>query len=158
MNVLIIEDDANKLRALHEFILQYYHSTNCDCKMSFHSGMAALYSQSYDLLLLDMSMPIYDVTIRDTGGRPLPLAGRDILFKMKRNNLQTKVIIITQYEDFEGTSLSELEYDLENNFPQLYCGSVYYNTTHDTWKENLSTLLKTLFSEREDQDDINTGS
>lgn len=147
MKVLIIEDDANKLRAIQEFMAQYYNAT-CVSKMSFHSGMTALYSQTYDLLLLDMTMPMYDVTIRDTGGRPLPLAGRDILFKMQRNNLQTKVIVITQYEDFEGISLSELEHDLQSDFPNLYCGSVYYNTTHDTWIESLKTLVKTLFPER----------
>ncbi len=116
--------------------------------MSFHSGMKAIYEESYDLLLLDMSMPMYDVTVRDTGGRPLPLAGRDILFKMYRSKIHAKVIVITQYEDFEGISLNQLNYDLQHDFPTLYCGSVYYNTTHDTWKDDLMTILNTLFPER----------
>ena len=147
MKVLIIEDDANKLRTVNEFMLQYWQ-TSCTCKMSFHSGMKALYDESYDLILLDMSIPMYDVTVRDTGGRPLPLAGRDILFKMRRSNVQTKVVVITQYEDFEGISLAQLNRDLQHDFPTLYCGSVYYNTTHDTWKKDLMVLLNTLFPER----------
>lgn len=150
MKALIIEDDANKLRAINEFMLQHWQ-TSCTCKMSFHSGMKALYDESYDLLLLDMSMPMYDVTVRDTGGRPLPLAGRDILFKMRRSNVQTKVVVITQYEDFEGISLAQLNRDLQHDFPTLYCGSVYYNTTHDTWKEDLMILLNTLFPERKSE-------
>lgn len=116
--------------------------------MSFHSGMKSIYEESYDLLLLDMSMPMYDVTVRDTGGRPLPLAGRDILFKMRRSNIHTKVIVITQYEDFEGIPLTQLNSDLQIDFPTLYWGSVYYNTTHDTWKEELTTIMNSLFSER----------
>lgn len=144
MKTLIIEDDANKLRAIQEFMQQYWH-VSCSCKMSFHSGMKALYDESYDLLLLDMSMPMYDVTVHDTGGRPLPLAGRDILFKMRRGAVKTKVVVITQYEDFEGISLERLDCELQNDFPTLYCGSVYYNTTHDTWKEELMSLLSGLF-------------
>lgn len=128
--------------------MSQYWEADCTCKMSFHSGMKAIYEKSYDLLLLDMSMPMYDVTVRDTGGRPLPLAGRDILFKMHRSNIHTKVVVITQYEDFEGISLEQLNSDLHLDFPTLYCGSVYYNTTHDTWKEELMTILNTLFPER----------
>lgn len=69
MKALIIEDDANKLRAIHEFMQQHWQ-TSCTCKMSFHSGMKALYDESYDLLLLDMSMPMYDVTVHDAIFKP----------------------------------------------------------------------------------------
>lgn len=141
MNVLIIEDDANKLKAIKEF-LSHYKNISCIYKMSFHSGLSELYNFTYDLLLLDMSMPMYDITVQDTGGRPLPLAGRDILFKMRRKHITTKAIVITQYEDFEGISLSKLDDDLHKNFPSIYIGAVYYNTTHDHWKTQLSTLLK----------------
>ena len=114
--------------------------------MSYHSGMRALLENSYDFLLLDMSMPMYDVTTQDTGGRPLPLAGRDILYKMRWKHVKTKVIVITQYEEFEGIPLAQLDSDLQSEFSEVYLGSVYYNTTHAGWKERLCSILDVIKS------------
>lgn len=144
MRVLIIEDDANKMRALVDF-LQDYSISDVISRTSFHSGVQALLEKQFDLVLLDMTMPIYDITVSDTGGRPLPLAGRDILFTIGRKKIKTKAIVVTQYESFEGTSLSQLDRDLRDSFPDQYCGCVYYNTTQNLWKAQLNSLLMEYF-------------
>lgn len=143
MKTLIIEDDANKMEALMSF-LQDYSYMEISTQTSFHSGIHSLIEQHYDLVLLDMSMPMYDITVRDNGGRPLPLAGRDILFTISRKKIKTNVIVVTQYESFEGTTLQQLDYDLNNSFPDLYYGAIYYNTTHDSWKDQLRDMLKEI--------------
>lgn len=140
MNVLIIEDDVNKLKAISDFLLNYTN-IRCFSQMSYHSGMHTLLSEKIDLLLLDMSMPIYDGVTHNTGGRLLPLAGRDILFQLQRRSISLPTIIITQYEDFDGLSLIDLDRELEKEFPQLYMGFVYYNITQDGWKEKLAAIL-----------------
>ena len=112
MSVIIIEDDGNKLSAIIELLKSHNISeSELSHYSSFHSGMQALISHSYDLLLLDMSIP---------------------------------TIVVTQYEDFDGMSLSELNNELICEFPAQYKGYVYYSTTQDNWKFDLSTLLNTL--------------
>lgn len=144
MRTLIIEDDANKMNALVAFLHSYPH-VETSTETSFHSGVRSLLEHHFDLVLLDMSMPMYDITVQDTGGRPVPLAGRDILFTMRRKKIQTTVIVVTQYESFEGTSLGQLDDDLRDAFPDLYYGSVYYNTTQDLWKTQLRNMLEEKF-------------
>ena len=144
MRVLIVEDDANKMKALSDFLGEY-PVVDIVTRMSYHSSILTLLKEPFDLVLLDMTIPLYDITPRDTGGRPLPLGGRDILFTISRKKIQTKVIVVTQYESFEGTSLSQLEHDLRDSFPNLYCGSVYYKTTQNLWKEQLNKILEVHF-------------
>ena len=143
MKTLIIEDDINKLHAITDYISQMGLS-EIETKTSFHSGLKELVSHSYDLLLLDMSMPAYDITVHENGGRPLPLAGRDILYNMLRRTIKCKAIVITQYEDFGGTSLGALDEDLKKSFPETYLGVVYYNTMQEGWKSELRKLLSNL--------------
>lgn len=141
MRLLIVEDDPNKLNAITAFLDQY-EDIAYTCHMSYQSGMRAIASGNFDLLLLDMSMPVYDVTAHDTGGRPLPMAGRDILFQLKRKKNPLKAIVVTQYEDFNGISLSKLDNILREEFPQNYIGSVYYNITQDNWRRDLDAMLQ----------------
>ena len=148
MNIVIIEDDKNKLSAICNFLDRYQH-IQYSHQISYHSGMRALLSHNFDLLLLDMSMPMYDITAQETGGRPLALAGRDILFQLRRRKSSLKAIIVTQYEDFDGLSLQELDHDLSLEFPVNYAGYVHYSTMIDEWKENLGKILKQYNSERE---------
>lgn len=143
MKVLIIEDDINKLHA----ILNYANQMGIKevaTKTSFHSGLKELESHSYDLALLDMSMPAYDITGHENGGRPLPLAGRDILYKLWRKKNKCKAIVITQYEDFGGTSLKSLDEELKKSFPEIYLGAVYYTTMQEGWKNELRSLLSNM--------------
>ncbi len=140
MKVLIIEDDVNKLHAIMDYICET-GITGIGTKTSFHSGLKELVDNKYDLVLLDMSMPVYDITVHDNGGRPLPLAGRDILYNMHRRQIDCKAIVITQYEDFGGIPLTELDEDLRTSFPRHYLGVVYYNTMQAGWKSKLSELL-----------------
>lgn len=140
MRVLIVEDDPNKLLSITKF-LNDYSNIQYETRTAFQSGVRAILSNSFDLLLLDMSMPVYDVTGRDGGGRSLPLAGRDILFQLKRKKIHLKTIIITQYEAFGGMSLENLHQNLLQEFSENYVGYVYYNVTQDNWRHSLAHLL-----------------
>lgn len=141
MKILIIEDDPNKLDALTNFLKQY-RGAECFTQTAFQSGLRAILSNAYDLLLLDMSMPVFDTRLGHSGGRSLPLAGRDILFQMKRKRIDLRTIIVTQYENFDDISLGELHQNLCNEFPENYVGYVYYNVTQDQWRHELAALLK----------------
>jgi len=82
MKILLIEDDEEKAAILAEFIKVEFPSIEIDLARSFGSGLRSLMKGAfvYRLLLLDMSMPIYDVTPTEPGGgKPESFAGSEIL-------------------------------------------------------------------------------
>jgi CheY-like chemotaxis protein len=141
MRILIIEDDPNKLTAITKF-LEQYQNVEYVTQTAYQSGLRAILSSTFDLLLLDMSMPVFDTASGHSGGRSLPLAGRDILYQMKRKRINLRTIIVTQYENFDGISLGELHQNLCNEFSDNYIGYVYYNVTQDRWRHELAELLE----------------
>jgi DNA-binding NtrC family response regulator len=141
--ILVIEDDDNKYIPVENFLMEIYDSqVNIIHKKSFQSGMETLYSDSFDLLILDMSIPNFDVTELDDGGDTLDRGGEFILEEMFRENIVTKAIILTQYEEFKGVSLAEIDENLKKDFEDSYMGCVSYNTGYDNWKNELFELLK----------------
>jgi CheY-like chemotaxis protein len=141
MRILIVEDDQNKLKQLASFIMDRWPDFEITERRSYRSGLAEIVSNHYDLILLDMSMPTFDKTPEESGGRTRIFAGREILWQMAKRDIRTATMIVTQFESFgEGVdqmSLSELEKDLETAFSTSYLATVYYNAAHENWKEAL---------------------
>tara|TARA_R110001606_G_scaffold7202_1_gene31986 strand:- start:1865 stop:2311 length:447 start_codon:yes stop_codon:yes gene_type:complete len=143
MRILVIEDDDNKYNPVRNFLMEVYNDDAIIVhKKSFQSGMEILYAEKFDLLILDMSIPNFDVTELDDGGDTLDRGGEFILEEMDRENIITKAIIITQYEEFKGVSLAEIDENLMEEFKESYLGCVSYNTGYDSWKNELQELLK----------------
>ncbi len=144
MKILVIEDDDNKYNPVRNFLIELYNNNvTIIHKKSFQSGMEILYAEKFDLLILDMSIPNFDVTELDDGGDTLDRGGEFILEEMDRENIITKSIIITQYEEFKGVSLAEIDKNLMEEFKESYLGCVSYNTGYDNWKNELEQLIKT---------------
>src|SRR5690349_16359984 len=115
MRILIIEDDPIKLNALKSFVSDFSDKIYIDAKVSYQSGLYVLLKERYDLVLLDMQLPNYDIKSGEDGYKPRPVAGRDILRELKRKGIQTKVLIVTQYEGFGENGIFESlsEWDLK---------------------------------------------
>ena len=141
MRILIIEDDENKRSQLLTFLEQDVPSAAVDTAGSLHSGLGKLLSAKYDLILLDMTMPTFDVTADEGGGRPQPYGGRSLLRQMDRRGISTPVVVVTQFDRFgdadDALTLTELESELALGHPRIYRGSVYYNATVESWKGQL---------------------
>lgn len=144
MKVLIVEDDQNKLKQLVNYIYQDWPDAKVTEKRSYQTGLRELINEKYDLLLLDMTMPTFEVSFRESGGRPRAFAGKEILSHMEWKKIDVPVIIVTQFESFgEGkntTSLNELRTQLEGSYRQ-YKGTVYYSAASDKWKQQLGLLI-----------------
>ncbi|MDN7243016.1 response regulator [Planococcus sp. N028] len=148
MRILIIEDDQNKRKQVLDFIEETISHFDIESKSSFKSGLKELINTHYDLLLLDMSMPTFDITVSETGGKLLPFAGKEILRQMKRRKIFIPTIVITQFEkfgDYEKTlNLEELKAELERDFRDIYLGAVYYNPASSSWRDDLKEKLKNI--------------
>ncbi len=154
-NILIVEDDENKRNQLIKFIEEKYNSIEVDIAKSFHSGLESVLSKQYDLILLDITMPTYDISHDEDGGRPQQYAGRDLLRQMKRRKLTATVIVVTQYDVFgdesDSLSLSQLDKQLNEDYPDIYHGTVYYNAAIGDWKNILEETINQLHSNGDKQ-------
>lgn len=146
MNFLIIEDDTNKIRGISSFLIEHYPNSSIDVKKAYQSGLKAIYTQSYDMVFLDMQLPTFDIQSGEDGYKFRKLAGMDILNELKRKKRQAKIIIVTQFETFgEGDSyieLSGLKFLLKQQFPENYIDTVYYNPSQSNWKSELINIFQ----------------
>lgn len=151
MRILIIEDDQNKIKILTEFLASLIPKSQIIVKFSYQSGLKEIIIGGYNIILLDMSMPTFDITPQEPGGTPRPFAGKEILRQMERRKIEIPVIVVTQFEKFgEGSStiiLSELKNELSKFNKDIYVGTVYYNPGLNNWKEELTTMLKKFIIE-----------
>lgn len=145
MKILFIEDHPRKKEQVVEFLKEILDNPLIEVKESYNSALRELISNQdkYDVLLLDMSMPNYDITDEDDGGDWLPFAGKLILKNMFLRQISTRAIVVTMHGMFDGgTKLDDLDSELKNEFPDNYIGYVHYSQINFDWKNQLETLLK----------------
>lgn len=145
MKILIVEDDDIKRNRISGFLKQAYPSAEIEENASYQSGLGSVLNSKFDMIILDMTMPIFDVSPEEDGGRPQPYAGRKILQQMKRRNINASVIIVTQFDIFgdekNTKTLFELNKELTQEFQGLYKGSVFYHASQDRWQDELKLLI-----------------
>lgn len=147
MKILLIEDHPLKQAQITKFVLEKFSGSQIETKNSYISGLKELklHHNSYDLLLLDISMPNYDILPEDSGGDWMPLAGKNILKEMYLRDINTKAIVITMHGSYDdGTRITDLHSDLQQEFADNYIGYVYYSQINEDWKENLCQLINSL--------------
>jgi len=146
MKILIVEDDQNKLAQLTLFIKRHHKDAKIESRYSYRSGLARLLeSDVFDLVLLDMSMPTYDKSPSESGGRHRPFGGKDILRQLDRHQVSVPVVIVTQFTQFgEGpsaVSLNALKQQLANEGYLNYRRTIFYSAEGTTWEQELAQLI-----------------
>jgi CheY-like chemotaxis protein len=145
MKILIVEDDANKLYNLKEFLRKAFPEIQLSFAGSYRGGLEGAIRSDSSLILLDMSLPTYEKSSNDEG-EFLFFAGKEILRQMARRRIPTPVIVFTQFESFgkgaEKQSLPELTKELEDRYKANYRGTIYYNASIDSWKMRLEELIR----------------
>lgn len=145
MKILFIEDHPYKLGQVLNFLTESFPDAKVEVRNSYNSGLRELIKNSndYNLLLLDISMPNYDISPEENGGDFLPLAGKLILKEMYLREIPTKAIVVTMHGSFEdGTKLAELDNKLKTEFNENYIGHVYFSAVSTEWKIQLENLIK----------------
>ena len=149
IDILLVEDDEDKRDQIISFIDERIPSILTEVR-SFQSGLKAIKSNTFNLILMDMSMPTFDMSSSESGGRAQPFGGELLLFEMIRRGIMTKVIVITQFDLFgegeEEISLKDLDIRLQTQFPDNYSGVVQYSISYTSWKEVLFNKITNLIS------------
>lgn len=145
MRILIIEDENNKMQRIASEVRQIRKDAHLVEARSYQSGVQHLMTGRFDFLLLDMSLPIFDMSPEEDGFQVDPFSGRNILAEMKRKNIMVPTAVITMFETFgDGNdlmTLDELDKELAAKYPTIYKGSIYYNSSEINWKDLLRKLI-----------------
>jgi CheY-like chemotaxis protein len=145
MRILVLEDEDVKLEQLTQVIVDRLPGCDVQTARSLNSGLRCLEATAFDLLILDMSVPSFDVTESDDGGAPQAFAGFELVrfLRWKRNS--ARVIVFTQFDRFgsgdDSITLDELTDRIRGELGEKYVGSVFYDAAAVEWQRALSGLL-----------------
>ena len=149
LRILLVEDEDPKRLHVVSFIESCAAKASIITAKSVNSALDALQEEVPDLILLDMSLPTFDVGDGESGGRPQGFGGIEILRHMTYAGIGCPTLVITGYEAFpreagRPVDLSQLRQELEEEFPDVFRGVLHYNSTFDEWKVDLRRLLDEL--------------
>ena len=147
--ILLVEDFQTKADSIIKFIKKDFNDIEIVRKESYKSALSEICNEKklYDLILLDMSMSTFDVSAEESGGEPEPLAGQLILENMYLRDIVIKVLVVTMYERFDGIKLNNLHRELEEKYPDIYIGNVFFSIKHNEWKNKLSYKIRSIYNE-----------
>jgi CheY-like chemotaxis protein len=148
MKILLVEDDEDKREQLMNFVIE---KLGIDFKeaRSYQGGLRLIKEEQFDLILLDMTMPTFDISSTENGGRSQPFGGEMLLYEIIRREIKSKVIVVTQFDIFgkgdEEITIKDLDLKLSTLFKDTYLGIVQYNISYTGWKDILYDKIKNNF-------------
>lgn len=146
MKIAIVEDNIHKRTKLTSFFDANFKDIDYQEASSYSSGINLIESNEFDLLILDMSMPTYDITKTDSGGKFRTEGGKEILKRLKRKNKLVPFIIVTQYSTFSETTgtktLEDVRDEVQSLFPEYFKSLIFYDTSSISWKEELAEEIQ----------------
>lgn len=145
-HVLLVEDDENKRNQVLALMAARFPAVEMTTAASLMAGVRAAKASRPDLVLLDMTLPNYDLSDGETGGGMHAFGGVEFLKQARRLRLDTKVIVVTQFETFgqppNVKDLPELDAEMRATFEPIYRGAVYYHASLEDWSDALTALVQ----------------
>lgn len=146
MDILYVEDEEVKAK---EVLASLDERNNVDFRKSLSGGLCAIQEKQYDLVLLDMSLPLYDYDSEDEDENDFEtFAGIDMLEELIRKSRNDKVVIITAFDILgEGENeitMSQLNENLQEEYNDIYLGLIYYDSSSLEWRRSLQKILEEL--------------
>lgn len=156
MNLLIIEDNHNKLKQIKTFVKEVCSEASIHDALSYTAGVRRIYDENWDLILLDMSLPVYDMGQQEMGGDKKSMAGREIMKRMLHRKIYIPTIVITQFDTFgeNEISIKSLNDEFKADLNKIWMGTVNYEDSTNNWKIELKKLLEKVIEENVYDKDI----
>lgn len=146
VKILLVEDDPHKGKQIIQFFDSDFPGIHIEHRTSYQSGLREAIVSSYDLILLDMQLPNFDIKSGEDGYKFRKLAGMDILRELVRKKKDVKVVVLTQFETFgEGDNfmdLKSLKVSLRSQFSSVYLDTIFYGADQSTWQKELAWIIK----------------
>lgn len=154
-HILLVEDDEHKRSQILQFLRDTWRGAVVDTASSFQAGLRALKDHQFTFVILDMTLPNYDVGPEEAGGELRQLGGQEFLRRMKRAQLVIPTVILTQYETFgsgrDRVDLVNLRQALEDKYGTFCEGVIYYNSALDSWRQELKNSINAIHEKGADE-------
>ncbi len=141
MRILLVEDDDNKRNRIVSAIANGVPGIEITEVRSILAAEDALDHYGFDLVVLDMSIPTFEISPEEDGGSFEALGGQELLRYMKRYKISAPVVVVTQFSTFgagkDARTLAQLNIQLRKEHGAGYRGAIYYDTASDEWKMQL---------------------
>lgn len=147
IHALLVEDEGPKLAHIRRFMRESFSKVSVSDARSVSTALDAIEEESFSFLLLDMSLPTFDVGQGEHGGRPQGFGGIEILRHIAMADLALPTIVLTGYEAFPdeaGTliDLDTLRQRMKEEFPETVVAVVHFNSSLDDWKVSLRPVIE----------------
>lgn len=147
--ILVIEDDEPKQRSIVGFLAELIPTgITVMTAESLTSAVAVLSAEKVEFAIVDMSIPTFDlVKDRRGGGQPQGFGGADILRFIDSETIETKSVVVTQYEEFQLPQDAQrrdprgLEEVLKSELDARFRGVIHYSGQHGAWRQALREVL-----------------
>lgn len=146
MRVLLVEDEDPKRDHLIACLSRISMQIQLVIAKSVRSAVDELRKEHFDLVILDMSLPTFDIKINEAGGRPQGFGGVEVMRYMERLEVKTPVVVVTAYEAFSEDGreldLTSLTAQLNRDHANVFVELIYYNSISGSWEEKLKNTVK----------------
>lgn len=152
IRLLVIEDNNNKLHQIKKFLYKEFHGIEIHDAISYTGGLRRIYEEKWDLILLDMTLPVYDVGVQDNGGDKKPTAGKEIMQRMHNRKVIIPTIIITQFDTFgeNEVSIDDLNMYFNEQLSSIWKGTVNYEASVNRWQDDLKAAIYDVLEGKDD--------
>lgn len=148
--VLLIEDEDRKISNIINLLTdeQISSQNNITIVKSYKSGLKEIINNNFNLLILDMSLPMFD---EDGYSSNLfeKFAGKKILSEMKVRKKLIPTILFTMFDHFgdqnKVISLNQINVELNKYFSDFYLGAVYFSSQNSNWQSEIKELIRKCF-------------
>lgn len=148
MRVLLVEDEDPKRQHLLTFCDEVFEDVQVEQAASVRGAIDLLRLENVDLVLLDMSLPTFDIAAKERGGRPQGAGGIEIIRFLDMMDRVVPIVVVTAYPaiqiDGRQQTLDEVDALLREEHPNLYRGLVYFNSVYGGWRQELETAMRDL--------------
>ena len=146
MRILLVEDDDHKMNDIIDYIRTLNMTIEISTARSVESGVQSAIDNSYNLLLLDMTIPNFDITEKSDGGKSYKNGGEIIVKELLDEDIDFNCAVITQYETFNNETIDQIGLRIQRLCGKKYFGYVKYNTSNESWKNDLKQMLENVES------------
>jgi CheY-like chemotaxis protein len=142
MYILVADDEGPKLENIVEAVSPLFSGAEIGTARSVRAALDVLRTRDAHVLVLDMSLPTFDVAPGEQGGRPQNYGGIELLRYMDFYGIRCPVFIVTQYEAFPDkgghVDLTSLAERLRGDHPSTFRDLIYYaGASDDGWRRRL---------------------
>lgn len=147
MRILIVEDDDIKCELLSSFFKEELADLSLVRAASYQAGFSQLTTETFDLVLLDMTLPVSDLELSPVGMEWLTFfwGGELVLRECKRRKIEARIVVVSQYKTFirdnEEVSFDQLKAEIAQQHNGLVLGCVHLDRAAENWRQEILKLF-----------------